>query len=303
MKIQFIFNPKSGPPRRNAHLLTVLRDFIAAHRSEAELCVTDSPGHATDLARQAVAAGCDRVVAMGGDGTMNEVAQALVRGPAALALVPCGSGNGLARHLGLPTSPILALKLASDPSARVAEIDSGTANGRPFFNAMGLGFDAEISRRFHMIEGRGLSGYVGAAYAAYYAHRNERCVVTRGRDRETFEVFMITIANSDQYGHGAIIAPGARVDDGILDLVVVKPVGLVRGSFLGARMFLGGFKRSSCVRRLRGAHFVIERPAPGIIHTDGECHAEGATLEIAVQQGSLRAVVPADSPLQAPSTP
>jgi YegS/Rv2252/BmrU family lipid kinase len=296
LKIHFIYNPRSGPRRRNSNLLSLLRDFIAG-QSDARLLVTDGPGHATDLAREAVAAGCERVVAVGGDGTMNEVAQALVGGPVALALVPCGSGNGLARYLGIPGSPISALKLAGDARARISPIDTGAANGRLFVNLMGLGFDAEISRRFHTLSGRGLSGYVGAGYAAFYGQPNERCVITSGLDRLTVEILLITVANSDQYGHGAIIAPGARVDDGMLDLVAVAPVGLIRGSVLAARMFLGGIRHSSSIKRLRGARFVIERKAPGLIHTDGECHSEGATVEIAVKPGSLRVVVPADAPL------
>ncbi len=152
MKTCFIFNPHSGRQRRNARLLPLLRDFIASQRLEAELRTTEGPGHATILAREAVAAGCGRVVAVGGDGTMNEVAQALVRTPAALALVPCGSGNGLARHLGLPTCPCRALALLARGDAGVAIVDTGTAAGLPFFNAMGLGLDAEVSRRFNQLE-------------------------------------------------------------------------------------------------------------------------------------------------------
>jgi YegS/Rv2252/BmrU family lipid kinase len=299
VRIHFIFNPKSGPSRRNSNLLSLLRDFIAAGQPDARLLVTDGPGHATDLAREAVAAGCERVVAVGGDGTMNEVAQALVGGPVALALVPCGSGNGLARHLAIPCSPASALRLAGDARARISLIDTGTANGRLFVNLMGLGFDAEIGRRFHTLAGRGFTGYFIAAYGAFYGQPKERCVIASGLGRETVEVLLITVANSDQYGHGAIIAPGARIDDGLLDLVAVAPVGLIRGSVLAARMFFGGIKHSSSIHRLRGARFVIERQAPGLIHTDGECHAEGATVEIAAQPGSLRVAVPADAPLRA----
>ena len=298
VKIHFILNPRSGPRRRNSGALSLLREFIAANGPDAELFVTDGPGHATELARRAVAAGCGRVAAVGGDGTMNEVAQALVHSPVSLALVPCGSGNGLARHLGIPAATSCALRLAADSSARIAAIDTGTANRRPFFNAMGLGFDAEISRLFCRASGRGLPGYVGAFLRAFAGRRTERCTVDAGICHETIETLLLAVANSDQYGHGAFIAPGARVDDGLLDLVAVAPVGLCRASALAARLFLGSIDRSPLIHRLRGTGFIIGRRAPGLIHTDGECHAEEARVEVAVQPRSLRVVVPAGAPVR-----
>ena len=138
MKFRFIFNPISGRNRRRPGFAQHLRDFIAHRAIDADLTITEGPGHATELARDAVRAGARVVVAIGGDGTMNEVAQALVGTPAALALVPCGSGNGLALHLGLPRAAIDALDLATCASGRIAAIDTGVADGRPFFNAMGL---------------------------------------------------------------------------------------------------------------------------------------------------------------------
>ncbi|MES1167452.1 MAG: acylglycerol kinase family protein, partial [Pseudomonadota bacterium] len=137
MKTCFIFNPHSGRNRRNPWLVPAIHAFIAEHRLDAALVTTTAPGHATRLAREAMIAGCTRIVAVGGDGTMNEVAQALVGASAALALIPCGSGNGLALHLGIPTAPRAALALLADRSSRIAAIDTGRANGHPFFNAMG----------------------------------------------------------------------------------------------------------------------------------------------------------------------
>jgi YegS/Rv2252/BmrU family lipid kinase len=274
-------------------MVPLIRDFISRQRLDAELAVTTGPGHATELARSAVAAGCARIVSVGGDGTMNEVAQALVHSPAALALVPCGSGNGLARHLGIPLSPLPALALAADVGARIAVIDTGAANQRPFFNAMGLGFDAEIAHRFSQLTGRGLAGYVGTGFRAFFGRRNERCQLTTGDQHLTMDVLLLAVANSDQYGSGAIIAPGARVDDGLLDLVAVAPLGVARAAVLAVRLFRGTVDHDAGVRHLRGARFVIERPAPGLIHTDGECHAEAARVEVAVQPASLRVVTPA----------
>lgn len=295
MKTRFIFNPMSGRHARNARLLPLLRDFIGARALDADLIATEGPGHATVLAREAVNAGCTRIVAVGGDGTMNEVAQALLHTPAALALVPCGSGNGLALHLGLPLAPLAALELVATVGGRVASVDTGSVNGRPFFNAMGLGLDAEVSRRFNHLTKRGLPAYARTAFAAFAERKTEHCQITAGTRRESVEALIIAVANSDQYGNRAYIAPGARVDDGQLDLIAIGPVGFFGAAAIGARLFLGNIDRSANVRRFRGSRFIIERPAAGLVHTDGETHATTATVEVRVHPRSLRIVVPAAS--------
>ena len=131
--------------------------------------------------------GFDRVIAVGGDGTMNEVAQALVGTSTALGLVPCGSGNGLALHLGVPTSPLLALQLIAGGETRTAALDTGVANGFPFFNAMGLGLDADVSQRFNRLLRRGLPAYAKTAWTALREIRRERCAITSGPQREELE--------------------------------------------------------------------------------------------------------------------
>jgi diacylglycerol kinase (ATP) len=294
-KIRFIFNPCSGRRRRNASLLPVLRDFISNRGLDAELTVTEGPGHATLLAREAVQAGFGRVAAVGGDGTVNEIAQALRHTPTALAFVPCGSGNGLARYLGLPSGPAGGLELLASATGRVALIDIGSANGLPFFNAMGIGLDAEVSRRFNRLTRRGMPAYVRTALGAFLRHRRQSCVITGPSGRETLDVILVAAANSDQYGNGAFIAPGASIDDGLLDLVTLAPAGAVGALFLGARLFLGSLHRSSLVKRRLGARFVIERREPGIIHTDGETHPAAATVEIKAYPRSLRVLVPTNS--------
>ncbi len=301
MKLRFIFNPKSGRPRRTGPILPMLRRFISARALDAELVCTEGPGHATEIARDAVTAGCMRVVAIGGDGTVNEVAQALIHSHAAMGLVPCGSGNGLALHLGLPKSLPDALELAAGTAGRMAELDTGTVNGLLFVNAMGLGLDADVARRFNRLAKRGLPAYARTALAAFFGRATERCHVSVGHHRETLDTLLIAVANSDQYGNNAKIAPNARVDDGVLDLVAVRPVGLLSACVLGARLFLGTIDHSSRVRRIRGARFLIERPAAGLIHTDGETHMAGACVEVVVRPRSLRLIVPADCAAVAPS--
>jgi YegS/Rv2252/BmrU family lipid kinase len=295
MKARFIINPCSGRNRRRPWLAQAIRDFTAGQRLDADVTVTKGPGHATDLARAAVLAGSEVVVAVGGDGTMNEVAQALINTPAALALVPCGSGNGLALHLGLPRSLQASLQLIAGDVGRVAAIDTGWVNDQPFFNAMGLGLDAEVSRRFNGLTRRGLPAYVRAVAGLIRRFRPERVTIRVGSKQVTLDALLVTVANSDQYGNNARIAPGAHVDDGQLDLICIHSAGLLRLATLVPSLFLGNIDKSRNVTRLRGTSFIIEREQPGIVHTDGETHEAGASVSVRVNPRSLRVLVPANS--------
>jgi len=290
LKTRFIFNPRSGRNHRDPVLHQRCQAFIAEHRLDATMVVTERPRHATELAARALDDGCGLVVAVGGDGTMNEVAQALVGREAALGLIPCGSGNGLGRHLGVPDPGRGAFRTLLN--GRIREIDTGLANGLPFFNAMGVGFDAEISFRFNHLTRRGLPAYVRTALGAYFSFVPEPFVIRNGRVIST-RAFLIAVANSDQYGNDAVIAPGASVDDGRLDLVAVKSVGLFNALPLAVRLFTKTIDGSPSVQHLRGDHFVIEREAPGLLHTDGETHTTCANVEIGVRPRSLKVMVPA----------
>ena len=295
MKIRFILNPRSGRNRRRLWLASYIRNFITDHRLDASLVITARPGHATQLARSALADGCDRIIAVGGDGTMNEIAQVLLHSRVALGLVPCGSGNGLALHLGLPGRLQSALELAAAPSAVIAAIDTGNANGHPFFNAMGCGFDAEISERFNLLERRGLPAYARTGFAAFRQRRNQLVTICSGSRHHTLDTLLIAVANSDQYGNNARIAPGARVDDGELNLVAVSPIGIFSALPLLARLFSGQLLGSPRILHLRNNRFVIERTTAGLIHTDGETHRTNARIEVTVCPRSLHLVLPPNS--------
>jgi diacylglycerol kinase (ATP) len=298
LKTRFIFNPRSGRNHRDPSLLARCRAFIAEHDLDAAIAVTGHPRHATELAQRALDEGCGLVVAVGGDGTMNEVAQALVHTDAALGLIPCGSGNGLGRHLGVPGPGRGAFRTLLH--GRIRKIDTGLANGLPFFNAMGVGFDAEISFRFNHLTRRGLPAYVRTALGVYFSFKPEPFVIRNGSSLST-RAFLVTVANSDQYGNDAVIAPGALVDDGRLDLVAIKSVNFFNVLPLTVRLFTKTIYGSPNVRHLRGGHFVIERAAPGRLHTDGETHDTGAHIEITAQPCSLKIMVPAESKAPAPA--
>lgn len=289
MKARFIFNPRSGRNLRNPFLFRRAESFIAEHRLDASVVCTEHPRHATELARRAIDDGCTHVVAIGGDGTMNEVATALIGTDAALGLIPCGSGNGLGRHLGIPDPGRGAFRTLLEGEPRV--IDSGVANGIHFFNAMGVGFDAEISHRFNRLRRRGLPAYFRTTFNAFFRFRPETYTIRNGEMVKT-RAFIISIANSDQYGNDCFIAPGAEVDDGRLDVTVLKSVDVFNAVPLAVRLFTKSIDGSPSVKRLRGSHFTIERAAPGLIHTDGETHQTDATVRVSVLPRSLRIMTP-----------
>jgi diacylglycerol kinase (ATP) len=290
VKTRFIFNPRSGHNAKNPYLLERARAFIVEHKLDATVVLTERPRHATELARQAVNEGCELVVAIGGDGTMNEVAAALVGTQATLGLIPCGSGNGLGRHLGIPGPGKGAFRtlLTGEPRA----IDTGTVNGHPFFNAMGVGFDAEISHRFNRLARRGLQAYFHTTVGAFFQFRPQTYVIHNGAGRIETPAFIISIANSDQYGNDCFIAPGAQVDDGRLDVTVLKTIDVFNALPIAVRLFTKSIDGSPSVQRLRGSHFSIERPTAGLIHTDGETHETGTLVDISVLPRSLRVMVP-----------
>ena len=266
-----------------------MRSFAGAHL--AEVVLTEHAHHATELARRAVDDGCQLVVAVGGDGTMHEIASALTTTGATLGLVPCGSGDGLARSLGIPRAVSRALQVLLTGRTRL--IDTAEANRQPFFNAMGLGYEAEIAHRFARFTSRGLLGYARAGLPAFFSRHNEPVIVHHDRGRAALTVWSLAVQNSEQLGNGFISAPGARVDDGQLDLVATAPVGFFGALGLAGRMALGTFGDAGGVTWLRSKRYVLERAAPGIIHLDGEPRTSDAQIEITIRPRSLRVMTPA----------
>lgn len=254
------------------------------------MVLTERTRHACELAARAVEERCELVVAVGGDGTMNEVASALVDSPAILGLVPCGSGDGLGRHLRIHGSITRALEILRHGRPRA--IDTATADGHPFFTAAGIGFEAEISQRFNRLKRRGFLRYLTTSAAAFREWRPQRYVITHGGQREEVEAFTLAVSNADQYGNNAQIAPGASVEDGLLDLCAVPPLAIWNALPLAVRLFNGTLDRTPNVTLRRNARFVVERAAPGLLHTDGELHEAGARIDFAVRPLSLRVMTP-----------
>jgi diacylglycerol kinase family enzyme len=172
-------------------------------------------------------------------------------------------------------------------------IDTGVVNGFPFFNAMGLGFEADIAVRFSRQTNRGLAGYIRVGIPSFFAHQPERCAVSHAAGTTAVDAFTLAVMNSDQYGNDARVAPGAKLDDGHFELISVPQVGFFGACGMLYRLGTDSFDQVKAVTRLSGAEFVIERTKPGWIHTDGEPRATTAKLEITLRPKSLRIMVPA----------
>ncbi len=283
MRTRFVVNTRSG---RAAAVYPEVRRFAEARG--AEIVLTERARHGRELAAQAVAEGYERIVAVGGDGTMNEVATALVGTTATLGLVPCGSGDGLGRCLGLHGSLSRALRVLDTGASRL--IDVGWADGHAFFTAAGIGFEAEIATRFNRLRRRGFFRYLTTSAKTFTAWQPQEYRIDENGATRTVTAFTLSVANADQYGNNARIAPGARVDDGLLNLTAVPTVTVFNAIPLATRLFAGNVDQATGVVSLCGPRFVVHRQAPGPLHTDGEVHDAGLTIGFEVQARALRVV-------------
>lgn len=290
--IWFIINPNSGRGRDWREYRTAIEQFLRAHHLEGRIALTDAPTHATALAREAVREGAALVVAVGGDGTMNEVAQALVGSASALGLLPKGSGNGLARHLEIPRRLEEALTVLIPGVGRVEPIDTATVNGRFFCNVMGLGFDASITARFNRLKKRGFVRYLGAVALEFRRRRVEPVTIECANRTWSQEALIVAVANSDQYGNNARIAPRASIRDGKLDITVISSVNLVSAAPLAVALFRGTIDRHVSCTSARASRFRITRAESGFIHTDGELHEAEAELEVISHPANLNVIAP-----------
>lgn len=288
-RILFIVNPISGhrdKKRFGESVASVLGDKDFAY----EIVFTERAGHATELATDAVGK-FDIVAAVGGDGTLNEVACGLLGSTTALAVIPCGSGNGLARCLHIPLNTQKALHLLT--TGRIQNIDTGTVNGRLFLSVAGIGLDAQTAHDFAQDPRRGFVTYAHYATSNYFHLKPETIRITfDGRKTLICSPMLVTFANSNQYGYNAIIAPHASLQDGLLDTCILnRPPLPVLPAFVGMLMH-GHLDRSRYLTEIQSAHITVERPSAGVVNIDGEPVMMEAVLEVKVIPQSLNIVVP-----------
>lgn len=286
-----IINPISGTGSKKS-IPELLGQAYSSADGELFLTYTKAAGHAEELARRAAEEGFEEVIAVGGDGTVNEVARALLGTNTALGIVPKGSGNGLARSLGIAMNSEEAIRQLST-GHRIC-IDSCTMDGRPFFCTCGMGFDAAVSHAFAEASSRGPVTYFRTMIEEYRDFQAENYHITLDGERSfDTEAFVLVAANATQYGNNAYIAPEADLADGFLDLVFIRPFPGIEAAFVLGDLMLGRLPNNKYYHAERARELIIERPSPGVIHLDGEpCHA-GERVEVRLIPQSLHVIIPA----------
>jgi YegS/Rv2252/BmrU family lipid kinase len=294
-RVAVIINPVSGTGGRPA----VARDRRALAASllrerglDVEPQFTERPGHGRELAAAMLERGVSLVIGWGGDGTMNEIASALAFRDAAVAVIPSGSGNGLARELGVPLAPRDAFAVALDGRDRM--MDAGELDGHLFFNVAGLGLDARVAHEFaaNGLVRRGFSRYLAIAARELFAFSpDEHTIVADGEVLHT-RALIIAIANARQYGNGAVIAPHAVIDDGLLDVVIVAHRSAWAALWQVPKLFSGQLARAPGVQMRTVSKVEITSARQVLYHVDGEPFVGGASIRARVHPQALRVRVP-----------
>jgi len=301
MKALVVINPIAGPGRTRTigACVDLAKRVLASHNYEADVLVTQGPSDALDYSSAAARNGVDLLVAWGGDGTVNGVACSAVAANIPFAIVPGGSGNGLARDLGVPFDPTAALTVAA--SGRVRRIDAGDLHGSLFFNVAGIGFDARIAERLAMPGARrGLLGYVIATMGEL-RHYQPGTYSLRGAvdvngmastpDIAEHSALFIALANSRQYGNGAQIAPKALLDDGMIEIVVVEPQSGYSIAKQVPAFFRGTLREGPGMLMRSAASMDISAVHPIRFHVDGEPRSGPELIRLQTRRNALQVKV------------
>ncbi|HEX8425405.1 diacylglycerol/lipid kinase family protein [Hymenobacter sp.] len=289
MRICFILNPASGT-NRTQDVPALLTRYATEAGADFAIWPTEFAGHAEELAQQAAAEGFRVVVAVGGDGTVNEVGRGLLGTRAALGVVPRGSGNGLARHLKIPLDIAGAVHRACQPTFQ--RIDVGYLNGRPFFCTAGLGFDAHVSKMFAQAGTRGLSTYVKVALREYRHFQPTPVQVTlHGQKLFDTSCYVLAFANAAQYGNNAYIAPRANIQDGLLDVCIIDGLSLTRAVRVGVGLALGTLATSGQAVYHTSRHILVRSATPIGYHIDGDYIEDATAFEAKLTPLALEVAV------------
>jgi YegS/Rv2252/BmrU family lipid kinase len=283
MKIRFIINPISGTGKQKG-----IEEYITKYVENFEIIYTKKAGDATRISKDAVKENIDAVVAVGGDGTVNECLKGLVNTNTALGVIPCGSGNGFAYHIGMKRKIEQAIIQLKD--TRIEQIDSCSANGAPFLNVSGIGFDAHIANLFSDLKVRGFINYVKIILKELSYKPQKYMIKYKGIEREV-TAYMISFANASQYGNDARISPMANIQDGLIDFVIVKDFPKWRIPLFILKIVTGKVHLSKYVEIIRCKQMQINT-SNTLLHLDGEPYKAKNPVEIQVFPESLKILIP-----------
>lgn len=288
-KIVFVYNPISGS-HRLIPVIPIIERFVNTDLYDFSIVSTKYRGHATEIAQEYAAKQYDAVIAVGGDGTVNEVGRGLIGTGTALGIIPCGSGNGLARHLAISLDPFKAVKWLD--KSIFTDIDYGMIEDHPFFCTCGVGFDAKVTDAFSKAGTRGLITYMESILKEIATYHNETYKLSFDNSSETFEAFFITCANADQWGNNAFIAPSASLQDGMLDVIAAHPFSVVDAPLIAFQLFNKLIEKNPNVSVRKCQELTITRQSEGPAHYDGEPILLGKEIHIKLIKGGLKVLIP-----------
>ena len=286
--ITFIINPISGTSRKSK-IPAVIDEVLNHERFDYRIRYTEYAGHASVIASEERDAGTSVVVAVGGDGTVNEVGAGLAGGQTALGIIPCGSGNGLARHLMIPIDVKGALEIIN--LKEIHDLDYGIINEHPFFCTCGMGFDAFISMKFAEAGKRGLTTYVENVLREGLKYKPETYVIEDEDGLTTHRAFLVSCANASQYGNNAYIAPQASMSDGMLDVIIMEPFDVLEAPQVAIEMMSKTLDRNQKIKTFRTKHICIHRHEDGFIHYDGDPVMSDKDVDIRIVHKGIRVVI------------
>ena len=287
-KIIFILNPISGTVSK-AGIPGLIEERLDKEKFDCRIAETKYAGHATELAQQAARQGIDIVVAVGGDGTVNEVGRALVNTKSAMGILPCGSGNGLARHLNLPMNLKKCIDILND--CDIHTLDYGLINRHPFFCTCGMGFDAFISMKFAEAGKRGPITYMQKILEEGLSYQPETYEIEDEEGTRRYKAFLVSAANASQYGNNAYIAPQASMSDGLLDIIIMEPFDLIEAPQVAIELFNKTLDKNLKIKTFRASHIHIHRKSEGIIHYDGDPVMADADVDISIVPKGINIIV------------
>jgi YegS/Rv2252/BmrU family lipid kinase len=289
-RIVLIINPASGTGRQH-RIIERAEAVVERNRFDGHFYFTNGPGDGKRQAQKAIEEGVDTIVAVGGDGTINEIASELINKDIELAIIPTGSGNGFARHLALPLNIDGALRVLNHSYA--AHVDAAEFNGRPFFNVSGMGFDAFVGYIFATLKDRGFWNYVRASLRAFLRFKVFKTeIISNGEVLYSGNAYMVSIANTSQFGNNLYINPLGRTYDGRIEVAVMLPFARWKAPLIVYRLFLKTIHKSPYVKfwSVEAAEIKTERPVK--THIDGEVGETVSSASVKVLPGALRVLVP-----------
>ena len=287
-RIVFIMNPISGTTNK-AGIPELISSTLNQEQFSYEIAMTEYAGHAAEIATRAKDDAVDVVVAIGGDGTVNEVARSIVHSHTALGIIPCGSGNGLARHLMLPMNLRKALEVINN--CEIHDLDYGIINEHPFFCTCGMGFDAFVSMKFAESNKRGPITYVENILREGLKYKPETYEIEDETGLKRYKAFLISCANASQYGNNAYIAPQASMNDGLMDVVIMEPFDILEAPQISIEMFNKTLNKNSKIKTFRCKELHIHRSKPGFIHYDGDPVMSGQDIDVHLEEQGIKIIV------------